>query len=92
VGVVTDCDITVRAVAEGRDPVTTQVREVMTADVIYRFDNQDVKDAARLPGLCSSHSYPFRKGGMGGFRCGGLRHIPPRPSLQRGEWSQCTEN
>ena len=30
VGIVTDRDITVRAVAEGRGPVTTQVREVMT--------------------------------------------------------------
>ena len=48
VGVVTDRDITVRAVAEGRGPVTTQVREVMTPDVIYGFDDQDVEDAARL--------------------------------------------
>ena len=48
VGVVTDCDITVRAVAEGRGPVTTQVREVMTPEAIYGFDDQDVEDAARL--------------------------------------------
>jgi CBS domain-containing protein len=44
----TDRDITVRAVAEGRDPVTTLVREVMTADAVYGFDDQDVEDAARL--------------------------------------------
>src|SRR4029453_16243452 len=48
VGVVTDRDITVRAVAEGRGPVTTQVREVMTPGTIYGFDDQDVEDAARL--------------------------------------------
>ena len=48
VGMVTDRDITVRAVAEGRGPVTTQVREVMTPDIIYGFDDQDVEDAARL--------------------------------------------
>ena len=47
-GIVTDRDITVRAVAEGRGPVTTQVREVMTPDAIYGFDDQDVEDAARL--------------------------------------------
>ena len=48
VGVVTDRDITVRAVAEGRGPVTTQVREVMTPDAIYGLDDQDIEDAARL--------------------------------------------
>src|SRR5262245_47996430 len=48
VGVVTDRDITVRAVAEGRGPVTTQVREIMTPDAIYGFDDQDVEDVGRL--------------------------------------------
>ena len=43
VGMLTDRDITVRAVAAGRDPLTTQVREVMTPDVVYGFE-----DAARL--------------------------------------------
>jgi CBS domain-containing protein len=44
----TDRDITVRAVAAGRDPLTTQVRDVMTPDVVYGFEDQDVEDAARL--------------------------------------------
>ena len=48
VGMLTDRDITVRAVAAGRDPLTTQVREVMTPDVVYGFDDQEVQDAARL--------------------------------------------
>ena len=48
VGMVTDRDITVRAVAEGRDPATTLVREVMTPDLIYGFEDQDVQDAAHL--------------------------------------------
>jgi CBS domain-containing protein len=48
VGMLTDRDIPVRAVAEGRDPETTQVREVMTPDVVYGFDDQEVQDAARL--------------------------------------------
>ncbi len=48
VGMLTDRDITVRAVAEGCDPVTTLVREVMTPDLVYGFDDQDVEDAARL--------------------------------------------
>jgi len=48
VGMLTDRDITVRAVAEGRDPVTTLVREVMTPDLVYGFEDQDLEDAARL--------------------------------------------
>ena len=48
VGMLTDRDITVRAVADGRDPVTTLVHEVMTPDIVYGFDDQDVQDATRL--------------------------------------------
>ena len=48
VGMLTDRDITVRAVAAGRDPVTTLVREVMTPDLIYGFEDQGLEDAARL--------------------------------------------
>ena len=48
VGMVTDRDITVRAVAEGRDPKTTRVREVMTPDVVYAYEDEDVNQAARL--------------------------------------------
>jgi CBS domain-containing protein len=48
VGMLTDRDITVRAVAAGRDPVTTLVREVMTPELVYGFEDQDLEDAARL--------------------------------------------
>jgi CBS domain-containing protein len=48
VGMITDRDITVRSVAEGYDPWTTQVRDAMTPEVIYCFENQDVAEAARL--------------------------------------------
>lgn len=47
-GMLTDRDITVRAVAEGRNPTATKVREVMTPDIIYCFEDQDVREAARL--------------------------------------------
>jgi CBS domain-containing protein len=47
-GMLTDRDITVRAVAEGRDPRITKVQEVMTTEVIYAFEDQDVAEAARL--------------------------------------------
>ena len=48
IGVVTDRDITVRATAEGKDPLTTEVREVMTPDVVYCRVDQDVEQVARL--------------------------------------------
>src|SRR5947209_6996099 len=46
-GMITDRDIVVRAVAEGRNPQTTKVREVMSSEVIFGFDDQDVQEAAR---------------------------------------------
>ena len=48
IGMLTDRDITVRAVAEGCDPNTTTVREAMTPDIAYCFDDQDVQDAVQL--------------------------------------------
>jgi CBS domain-containing protein len=47
-GMVTDRDITVRATSAGLDPQTTKVSEVMTPDVVYVYEDQDVKDAAKL--------------------------------------------
>jgi CBS domain-containing protein len=47
-GMLTDRDITIRATAEGKDPKTTMVRDVMTGDVVYCFDDQDSDDAAKL--------------------------------------------
>jgi len=47
-GMVTDRDITVRATAAGLDPKAARVRDAMTEDVIYAFEDQDVREAARL--------------------------------------------
>ena len=48
VGMVTDRDITVRSVAAGADPRRQPVREVMSADVIYCRDDEDVAVAVRM--------------------------------------------
>jgi CBS domain-containing protein len=48
VGMLTDRDIVLRAVAEGRDPSTTRVLDVMTPNITYCFEDQDVGEAARL--------------------------------------------
>lgn len=48
VGMLTDRDIAVRAVAEGQDPWTDHVRDVMTPDIVYCYEDQDVREAAKL--------------------------------------------
>jgi CBS domain-containing protein len=48
VGLLTDRDITVRAVTEGYDTMTTIVKDVMTPEVLYCFEDQDVQEAAQL--------------------------------------------
>jgi len=48
VGMITDRDITVRAVAEGYDPWTTKVRDIMTPEVVFCFEDEDVAKASRL--------------------------------------------
>ena len=47
-GMVTDRDITIRATAEGRDPKTTTVREVLSPELVSISEDQALEDAARL--------------------------------------------
>jgi CBS domain-containing protein len=47
-GMVTDRDIIVRAIAEGRDPRATEVRDVMTSEIVCCREDDDVRHAARL--------------------------------------------
>lgn len=49
VGMLTDRDITVRAVALGKVPDTC-VREVMSPDIKYVYDDESLEDAARNMG------------------------------------------
>jgi CBS domain-containing protein len=48
IGMLTDRDLTVRAVAEGKDPKTTTVREAMTAELAYCFEDQEAEEARRI--------------------------------------------
>jgi CBS domain-containing protein len=47
-GMVTDRDIVVRGVADGRESNSTTVRDVMSQGVIYAFADQEVEEAVRL--------------------------------------------
>ena len=46
VGMITDRDIAIRGVAKGKGP-KAKVRDVMTEDVKYCFDDQDIEEVTR---------------------------------------------
>jgi CBS domain-containing protein len=48
VGMITDRDLAVRATAEGQAPGQTHVRDVMTEDVTWCFEDEDVQVAADI--------------------------------------------
>ena len=48
VGVLSDRDIIVRAIAEGIDPLAMLGRDLVTSPAICCFDDQEVEEAARL--------------------------------------------
>ena len=47
IGMLSDRDITIRAVARGLAPDRAKVREVMTTDVKYVYDDESVDDVSR---------------------------------------------
>jgi CBS domain-containing protein len=51
-GIITDRDVTVRAVAEGRNPAETKVNDIMTTDIVFATEDQAIEEAAEL---MSSH-------------------------------------
>ena len=48
VGTLTDRDIAIRVVAEGKDPETTRVRDVATTKVVGVAPDEDLDEALRL--------------------------------------------
>ncbi|HEX9415127.1 MAG TPA: CBS domain-containing protein [Gaiellaceae bacterium] len=48
VGTVTDRDIAVKVVAEGRNPESTTVREIMSGNLVTIDPQQDLEEALRL--------------------------------------------
>jgi CBS domain-containing protein len=48
IGILTDRDLTMRAVAEGRDPTSTRVRDIMTPDIIWCREDADVTSAVSI--------------------------------------------
>jgi CBS domain-containing protein len=80
VGIITDRDITCRAVAKGSSPAKTTVGRAMTKGVSYCFDDQDVAAAARIMEKKQLHRLPVldRKKRMVGILSFGdlALHVP----------------
>lgn len=50
VGTITDRDIAIRAVAGGKDPTHTAVRDAMSEGVFYCFEDQSIDEVAAMMG------------------------------------------
>lgn len=48
IGLITDRDIAVRAVAEGRSPESACVSDAMTRDLIFCYEDEDLQRAAQV--------------------------------------------
>jgi len=46
IGMITDRDIAIRAVAEGKSP-TTKVSDIMSKELLYCYDDQDLEEVAQ---------------------------------------------
>lgn len=57
IGTVTDRDIAVRAVAQGKD-CNTAVRDVMTKDVIWCYEDDTVEKGANVMSTCQVRRLP----------------------------------
>jgi CBS domain-containing protein len=47
-GAITDRDIVIRSTAEGQDPTQVRVSDVMTAEVLYAFEDQELDEAVKM--------------------------------------------
>lgn len=47
IGMITDRDIVIRAIAEGKDPSTVKVSECMTKQLLYCYDDQTLEEVTK---------------------------------------------
>jgi CBS domain-containing protein len=58
-GMISDRDITLRATAKGANPDQTRVEEVMTRNIVYCYEDQDVKEAGKVMGYNQIRRLPI---------------------------------
>lgn len=87
-GIITDRDITVRVVAEGRDPDTVHVEDVMTGDVATVSPDEDTEEALELMSLEHVRRLPVVEGDrlVGLVAMGKLaQKMGPKPAVGEAE-------
>ena len=47
IGTLTDRDITIRHVADGQNPYRVEARDILTPNVFYCFEDQDIEEVGR---------------------------------------------
>lgn len=88
VGMITDRDITIRAIAEGKNPAETQARDVMTAKTYYCYDDQDVEEVCNNMGEIQVRRLPVvnrDKRLVGIVSMGDLAQSASRPNIGQTE-------
>jgi CBS domain-containing protein len=93
IGMITDRDITIRATAEGKDPQTTKAGEIMTAETLYCYDDQDVEEVCNNMGEVQVRRMPVvnrDKRLVGIVSMGDLAQSASRPNVGQTE-QQITE-
>jgi CBS domain-containing protein len=84
IGMITDRDITVRAIAEGKNPADTAARDIMTAKTYYCFDDQDVEEVCNNMGEIQVRRLPVvnrEKRLVGIVSLGDLAQAASRPNI-----------
>ena len=81
VGMITDRDIALRAVAEGKDATKLTARDVMSKGIVYCRDTEDVEDAVRIMEQKQIRRLPVlddKKRMVGMLSLGDVAHSAPR--------------
>jgi CBS domain-containing protein len=84
IGMITDRDITIRAIAEGKNPQNTPARECMTAKTYYCYDDQDVEEICNNMGELQIRRMPVvnrDKRLVGIVSMGDLAQAASRPNV-----------
>lgn len=84
VGMITDRDITIRAVAEGKNPADCKARDIMTPKTYYCYDDQDVEEVCNNMGEIQVRRLPVvnrQKRLVGIVSMGDLAQSASRPNI-----------
>lgn len=88
VGMITDRDIAIRAIAEGKNPAEVKARDIMTPKTYYCYDDQDVEEVCNNMGEIQVRRLPVvnrDKRLVGIVSMGDLAQAASRPNVGQTE-------